>query len=127
MSHRGFNPYMRTVSLISVALLCILLFVFCDYTITRWADRFHTHGHWTWRLFLVVIAAPAGMILFGLLSARYGLASMSCFVNTGVVVGAALAGVLFRKEQLSTYQMIGLALGLAALLFLNMGKTSVPS
>lgn len=125
--HPSTATCMRTFSLIAIALLSVALFVCCDYLITRWAERLQTDGRWTWRLLFVLVAAPAGMILFGLLSSRMGLAAMACLVNTGVVVGGAIVGVLIRREQLTTYQMIGLAFGLAALLLLNLGKQSEQS
>lgn len=106
----------------AVGLLSVVLFVFCDYTITRWAESTGTSGLWTWRLFVPLVAAPLGVVSFGLVGARMGLAAVSAYINTGIVVGGVLAGVLIRGDHLSSVQKLGLALGLVAMVLINIGK-----
>jgi drug/metabolite transporter (DMT)-like permease len=110
-----------------VGLLSICLFVLCDYTITRWAELLQPDGFWTWRLLFTIILAPLAMLAFGLVGARTGLAAVSGFVNTGIVVGGVLVGALMRGEQLTVYQKIGLVFGLLAMLLLNLGKADAES
>ena len=111
-------PFQAAVGLLSVA-----LFVVCDYTITRWAESTSTSGIWTWRLFVPLVIAPLGIVCFGLVGARMGLAAVSAYINTGIVVGGVLAGVLVRGDHLSGVQKLGLALGLVAMVLINMGKS----
>ncbi|HEY8203551.1 MAG TPA: hypothetical protein VIF81_02400 [Pyrinomonadaceae bacterium] len=111
-----------TVGLISVA-----LFVFCDFTAIRWAERIPSEGYLTWMLLYLLVAASFGIIAFGFVGARMGLAVVSGFVNTGIVAGGVFIGILFRGEQLTAYQKIGLAFGIVAILLLNMGKSQEPS
>src|SRR5205823_8430525 len=99
-----------------VGLASVCLFVFCDYTITRWAELTKTEGIWTWRLFAMLIAAPLSTICFGLVGARMGLAAVSAYINTGIVVGGVLVGVLIRGDFLTSYQRVGLVFGFVALL-----------
>jgi drug/metabolite transporter (DMT)-like permease len=110
-----------------VGLISIGLFVFCDYTITRWAERVPSDGYWTWGLLTVVIAAPLSAVAFGLVGARVGLAAVSGFVNTGIVLGGVLVGVALRGDQLTTWQKVGLIFGLVAMLLMNLGKTETTS
>jgi drug/metabolite transporter (DMT)-like permease len=105
-----------------VGLVSIGLFVFCDYTITRWAELLTADGVWTWRLAWVVIAAPLSALCFGLVGARMGLAAVSAYINTGIVVGGVLLGMLLRAERLTEPQKIGVILGFLAMLLLNLGK-----
>lgn len=107
-----------------VGLLSIGVYVFCDYTITRWAEQIQGEGIWTWRLFCVVLLTPLGIVAFGLVGARMGLAAVSASVNTGIVVGGVLVGVLLRGEQLTVSQKVGLVLGFLAMLLLNCGKAA---
>ena len=106
----------------AVGLLSVVLFVFCDYTITRWAESTPTSGLWTWRLFIPLLVAPLGIVCFGLVGARMGLAAVSAYINTGIVVGGVIAGVLIRGDQLGTMQKLGLALGFVAMILINIGK-----
>ena len=53
-----------------------------------------------------------------------GLAAVSGFVNTGIVVGGVLVGVLLRGDQLTVYQKVGLILGFLAMLLLSCGKAA---
>ena len=105
----------------AVGAASIALFVFCDYTITRWAELLKLDGPWNWRLIVVGITAPLSAIAFGLVGARMGLAAVSAYINTGIVVGGVLVGILLRGEEMSAYQKIGLVLGLGAMLLINVG------
>jgi drug/metabolite transporter (DMT)-like permease len=106
-----------------VGLFSIGLYVFCDYTITRWAELIQPQGFWTWRLLAVLILAPVGIVAFGLVGARMGLSAVSGFINTGIVVGGVLVGVFLRGDQLTVCQKVGLVFGFVAMVLLNVGKS----
>jgi drug/metabolite transporter (DMT)-like permease len=105
-----------------VAFLSVSLFVFCDYIITRWVELIDTEGYGTWRLLCAVIAAPLGAIAFGLVATKMGLAAVSAFINTGIVVGGVALGIVIRGDQLTTWQKVGVLLGVVAMVFLCLGK-----
>ncbi|GEM_PF-6926201 len=70
----------------------------------------------------MLVVAPVGLICFGLVGARMGLAAVSAYINTGIVVGGVIVGVLIRGETLTIYQKVGLVFGFIAMLFINLGK-----
>src|SRR5438477_10289444 len=104
-----------------VGLVSVCLFVFCDYTITRWAELIHREGYWTWRLLSMLVAAPLSTVCFGLVGARMGLAAVSGFINTGIVIGGVVIGVILRGDQLTLWQKVGLVFGVIGMLLLNFG------
>ena len=106
-----------------VGLASIGLYVFCDYTATRWAEQVGTEGFATWRLCAVSILAPLGIACFGLAGARMGLAAVSAYVNTGIVLGGIVVGVLVRAEVLTLTQKLGLAFGCVAMVLINLSKS----
>ena len=63
--------------------------------------------------------APFSYALFALINKRIDLAIAGALVNTIIVVGAVLVGVLVFREQLSTTQYIGIGLALASVTLLN--------
>lgn len=107
-----------------VGLIAIGLFVFCDYTSTRWWEHTDKEGYLTWRLVAIAISGPLGLAAFGILGSDswMGLAAVSTFVNTGTVAGGVLVGLMLKGEQLSFYQKIGVGCGLVAICRINMGK-----
>jgi len=106
-----------------VALLSVTVFVFCDYTITRWIELAETEGYWTWRLPVAAITAPLGAIAFGLVATRMGFAVVSALINTGIVVGGVLIGLVLRGDHLTNWQKTGVILGLLAMIFLCLGRS----
>jgi drug/metabolite transporter (DMT)-like permease len=102
--------------------LSVSLFVFCDYTIIRWAELVKSDGILTWRLLGVAIAGPLGVVAFGFVGEKMGLGPASGFINTGNVVGGVLVGIMLRGDVLTTYQKIGLVFGLIAIVLINLGK-----
>jgi drug/metabolite transporter (DMT)-like permease len=113
---------MTLASQIVVALSSVSLFVFCDYIITRWVELIDSQGYWTWRLLCAILAAPLGAVAFGLVATRMGLAAVSAFINTGIVLGGVLVGIVVRGDQLTVWQKVGVALGVLAMVFLCLGK-----
>jgi len=113
---------------VALGLLSVAIYVFLDYTVVRWAELFNQEGACTWRLVLVVVAAPAGLLMFGWVGARIGLAAASGFINAGLVAGGALVGLFARREQLNIPQILGLGAALAAIILLNSstGQTTPP-
>jgi drug/metabolite transporter (DMT)-like permease len=104
------------------ALSSISLFVFVDYTSTRWVELVPTEGYWTLRLLGVLIAAPLGALAFGWVATRLGLAAVAALINTGIVVGGVFVGILIRGDQLTAGQKVGLVLGLVAMVLLCLGR-----
>jgi drug/metabolite transporter (DMT)-like permease len=100
------------------------MFVFCDYTVTRWAELLSQQGAWTWRLAVIAVVAPLGIVALGLAASRMGLAAVVGFVNAGVVTGGTLVGVLVRREHLTLTQKIGLATAILAIVLVNIGHAN---
>jgi drug/metabolite transporter (DMT)-like permease len=84
-----------------------------------------TEGYWTFRLLFALIAAPLGAVAFGLVATRLGLAAVSAFVNTGIVVGGVVVGIVIRGEDLTAWQKSGLVLGVMAMCLLCMGRSKM--
>jgi drug/metabolite transporter (DMT)-like permease len=117
-----------TVTLqVLLALFSVSVFVFCDYTITRWVELADTNGYWTWRPLAAGIAAPLGAVAFGLVATRMGFAVVSAFINTGIVVGGVLIGIVIRGDQLTNWQKAGVVFGLLAMIFLCLGRRETDS
>jgi drug/metabolite transporter (DMT)-like permease len=117
---------MTAIWQLTVGFLSIALFVFCDYTVTRWAELYHADGLWTWRLACVLVIAPIGALTFGLVGARMGLAAVSGFVNVGITAGAVLVGLTLRREHLTLSQKAGLIAAVLAIILLNFGRDGSP-
>jgi drug/metabolite transporter (DMT)-like permease len=77
-------------------------------------------------LLCAVVAAPLGAIAFGLVATKMGLAAVSAFINTGIVVGGVLVGIMIRGDQLTAWQKVGVALGVLAMVFLCLGRRENP-
>ena len=102
-----------------VGLVSVAFFVFCDYTSVRWTEELPRSGYMTWRLVCIAALAPAGMIAFGFVGSKMGLAAVSGFINAGIVVASVMVGVVLRNEQLSAWQKVGIVLGIVAIALVN--------
>ena len=90
-----------------VGLVSVAFFVFCDYTSVRWTEELPRSGYITWRLICIAVLAPIGMIAFGFVGSKMGLAAVSGFINAGIVLASVVVGVVVRNEQLSAWQRSG--------------------
>lgn len=106
-------------SQVLIGLVSVAFFVFCDYLSVRWSELMPSEGIATWRLLGICILAPVGMVAFGLVGSKMGLAAVSGFINAGIVVASVVVGVVLRNEQLSAWQKVGIVLGIVAIALVN--------
>ncbi len=99
--------------------LCVLVFSTADYFAARWGDERDARS-----LLLVLAIGPFAYLLFGHLAAQTSLARMGAYVNSGIVLGTTLAGVLLLAERPSRTTWFGLALVAAGIVLVSAGKVS---
>jgi len=101
---------------IFLALVTIALYVSCDSLASDWGKTGRT-------LSIVVgtISALIGYLAFAWLNKYWSLAQAGAFVNVGIALGAVAVGYFFFKEELTTIQWWGVALGLVSIFMLASG------
>ncbi len=96
-----------------------LIFTICDTLSKVWVDS----GKWSIQsLVLLCVMAPLGYTLFGIVTQKSGLAVAAVLVNSFLVLGTTLMGLIVLKEwsRVSLPQYLGMAfaiLGIILLLF----------
>jgi multidrug transporter EmrE-like cation transporter len=106
---------MKAAALIWLLVLgCAAMFILCDSLSAHWGK---TDQKYSFVAF--VLLAPTSYGLFGLINKRVDLAVAGALVNTIIVVGTSLVGVLVFKEQLTAVQYVGIGLAVAAVTLLN--------
>jgi len=104
---------------ILMLLFCVFLFTTGDYFATRWGqEREHSD------LLLTLAVGPFGYLLFGYLAANTSLAKMGGYVNCGIVLCSALAGVIFFDERLNRTSWLGIFVIIVGIALLSLGKVS---
>lgn len=98
---------------------CVLVFSTADTLAARWG---HTRDRAS--LAFVLLVGPFGYLLFGRLAAVTSLAKMGAYVNCGIVLGTAIAGVLFLHERPSRLTWLGIVVVAAGLVLVSLGKVS---
>ena len=91
------------------------LFILCDALSAHWGKTDSRNS-----LLLVMALSPFSYYLFALVNQRVELAVAASLVNTMVVVGGILVGVVFFGETLSHLQMAGIGMAICAVTLLNM-------
>jgi multidrug transporter EmrE-like cation transporter len=99
----------------SVVLLCAGMFILCDGLSAHWGKTGNGRS-----LAIVMLLSPLSYSAFAFINTKMNLAVTGALVNTIVVVGAALVGVLVFKEELSSMQYLGIALALVSVTLLNL-------
>lgn len=94
--------------------LAIAAFVFADWLSVKWFES----GNMFYIPIVAVIALFAYW-LFGWVSHHITLSVTSGLINTGIVVGSILVGILIRKDILIIEQKIGLLFAIAAVALLT--------
>lgn len=107
---------MKASVLISfLVIACSALFVLCDGLSAHWGKTGSARS-----LFVVLLLAPVSYSTFALINRRMDLAVTGALVNTLVVAGTSLVGVLIFKEQLSTLQYCGVGFSLVGITLINL-------
>jgi len=91
------------------------LFILCDALSAHWGKTDNRNS-----LLLVLALSPISYYLFAMVNQRMEMAVAVSLVNTMVVVGGILVGVLFFGESLSNMQMAGIGMAIGAVTLLNM-------
>jgi drug/metabolite transporter (DMT)-like permease len=99
--------------------LCVLVFSAADFFAARWG---HTRDRAS--LLVVLLVGPCAYLVFGRLAAVSSLAAMGAYVNCGIVLGTAAAGVLLLGERPSRTTWIGILVVVLGLALVSLGKMS---
>lgn len=91
-----------------------LIFIASDSLSANWGKTGHRLS-----FILVLLLAPLGYLMFGLLNKKISLGASSGLVNIMMVLGGVLVGVLWFQEMLTLRQGIGVGLGIVAILLLS--------
>ena len=105
----------NTVIVWSLVLACSGMFILCDSLSAHWGKT----GSKT-SLLIFAALAPFSYLLFALINKHLDLAVAGALVNTLIVVGAVLVGVIAFEEHLSRLQFVGIGLALVAVTLLNL-------
>ena len=105
-----------TIMLWLLVLGCAVMFVLCDSLSAHWGK---TGNRQSLSIFLAL--SPLSYGIFAFINKRIDLAIAGALVNTLIVIGATLVGVLLFKEELSIAQYCGVGLALVAVTLLNVG------
>jgi drug/metabolite transporter (DMT)-like permease len=108
----------RTFTLFLVVVAAIL-FVGVDSLSALWA-RQGNYGSQRALFYLasMCVVGPIAYALFGYLTQRVGVSVTSGLVNTSIVIGTILVGILFFHDAVTTRQIIGLVLAVLAVALL---------
>jgi multidrug transporter EmrE-like cation transporter len=108
---------MKSVAIVWALLLgCACLFIVCDSFSAHWGKTGSTRS-----LIAFVVLSPLSYFVFAFINKSIDLAVAGALVNTLIVVGAVLVGVVVFEEELSLLQYAGIGLALASVTLLNMG------
>ncbi|PDQ18623.1 hypothetical protein CN311_23860 [Mesorhizobium sanjuanii] len=99
----------------SVVLLCSGMFILCDGLSAHWGKTGSGRS-----MAYVMLLSPLSYGAFAFINTRLNLAVTGALVNTIVVAGAVLVGVIVFKEEVSSLQYVGIALALIAVTLLNL-------
>lgn len=91
------------------------LFILCDALSAHWGKTDSRNS-----LLIVLALSPISYYFFALVNQRVELAVAASLVNTIVVLGGILVGVVFFGETLSHLQMAGVGMAICAVTLLNM-------
>lgn len=92
-------------------------FVLGDTLSKIWAEG----GPWAWPAFAaIVVIAPIGYMLFGWMAKRSGLALASGLINSLLVLGTMLVGLVIMREwnKVTPPQYVGMALAFAGIILM---------
>ena len=93
---------------------CSAAFVFTDSLSAHWGKNGGTTP-----LILVLIFAPLGYLLFAYVTKVTGLAVGAAIVNTAIVIGGVLVGLLLFGEVLTSRQILGLIFAFIAIILMS--------
>ncbi|MEQ1953303.1 hypothetical protein ABMA59_18005 [Mesorhizobium sp. CN2-181] len=112
-----FTSRMKSLAIIwALMLVCAGLFIVCDSFSAHWGKTGSTKS-----LMAFVALSPLSYFVFAFINRSIDLAVAGALVNTLIVVGAVLVGVVVFEEELSRLQYLGIGLALASVTLLNMG------
>ena len=117
----GGHPSVQNVSMkIDIVVWCVVfvcagLFILCDGLSAHWGKTGNGRS-----LAIVMLLSPLSYSAFAFINTKMDLAVTGALVNTIVVVGAVLVGVIVFKEELSSMQYVGIALALVSVTLLNL-------
>lgn len=97
------------------------VFTVCDTLSKVWIDG----GRWSRHsLALLCLIAPVGYMLFGVVTQRSGLAVAAVLVNSFLVIGTTLMGLVVMKEwsRVSVLQYVGMALAIVGIILMLFPK-----
>jgi multidrug transporter EmrE-like cation transporter len=103
------------LSIWSAVLLCAGMFILCDGLSAHWGKTGNGRS-----LAIVMLLSPLSYSAFAFINTKMNLAMTGALVNTIVVVGAVLVGVIVFKEELSAMQYLGIVLAVASVTLLNL-------
>jgi multidrug transporter EmrE-like cation transporter len=107
---------MKNVAVVwTLMLACAGLFIICDSFSAHWGKTGNSRS-----LIIFVLLSPFSYFVFALINKYLSLAVAGALVNTLIVVGAVLVGVLVFEEELSKLQYLGIGLALASVTLLNL-------
>lgn len=98
-------------------LLCVLIFSTADYFAAKWGSSRDGIS-----LAVVLIVGPFAYLLFGYLASSTSLSKMGGYVNSGIILCTALAGIIFLGERPNKITFIGLAIIITGITLLSFGK-----
>ena len=98
-------------------IFCILLFTTGDYFAAKWGYERNNIS-----LVLALVIGPFAYVVFGYLAAAGSLGRMCAFVNSGIVICAALAGIIFLGERPDRMTLVALGVIVLGLTLLSMGN-----
>ncbi len=101
--------------IVCLVLLCAGMFVLCDGLSAHWGKTGSGRS-----LLMALLLSPISYSAFAFINTRLDLSVTGALVNTLVVVGGALVGVLVFKEELSSMQYVGIALAILSVTLLNL-------
>ena len=101
--------------IMTLVLLCAGMFILCDGLSAHWGKTGSGRS-----LLMAMLLSPICYSAFAFINTRLDLSVTGALVNTLVVVGGALVGVVFFKEQLSSAQYLGIALAVLSVTLLNL-------
>jgi multidrug transporter EmrE-like cation transporter len=105
----------NTAAIWLLVLACTGLFIVCDGLSAHWGKTDNRPS-----LLGFIALAPFSYGLFAVINRHVDLAIAGALVNTLIVVGTTLLGVLVFKEELTMLQYAGIALALGAVTLLSL-------
>jgi len=100
-------------------LLCVLLFTTSDAIAARWGRKPDAIS-----VVAILLVGPFAYFLFGYLAANTSLAKMGGYVNCGIVLCTALAGVAFFGERPSRTAWLAIGIIVSGLALLSVSRVA---